>query len=115
VKIRDFAKIGEVVSGVVGSGANSVSELSFAIDDPTAVQNQARGEAIDKARNKARAIAEAGDFSIGRLLSIDENAPGQPPVYGVGGAMDEKALSAPTIEPGSQEVVVTVNLTYEIK
>lgn len=115
VKIRDFEKSGDILAGVVESGANSVSELSFTIDDPTAAQNEARAKAIAKAKDKAAAIAGAGDFNVGRLISIDENTPGQPPIYGIGGAADEKALAVPNIQPGSQEITVTVNLTYEIK
>ena len=46
VKIRDFEKAGETLSGVVQSGVNSVSGLSFAIDDRTEIENQARQEAM---------------------------------------------------------------------
>ncbi|HRY62737.1 MAG TPA: SIMPL domain-containing protein, partial [Candidatus Paceibacterota bacterium] len=46
VKIRDFSKIGEIMSGVVAVGANNVSQLSFGIDDQTMVEAGARSEAI---------------------------------------------------------------------
>lgn len=118
VKVRDFAKAGDILGGVVENGANSVSSLNFTIDDPTAVQNEARAEAIAKAKAKAKAIADAGGFSVGRLLSIDEGG-WAPPIpyyeraYGMGGASDAKAT--PSIEPGSQDVTVTVTLRYEIR
>lgn len=115
VKIRDFGKIGQVVSGVVENGANSVSSLSFTIDDPTSVENQARKEAIAKARKKAQLVANSGGFRVGRLISIEE---GYQPYYsyGMGGGDLAKAESAPapTIEPGSQEVTISVTLRYEI-
>lgn len=119
VKIREFSKIGEVLSGVIQNGANSASELNFTIDDPTEVQNKARAEAIMKAKAKAKAIAEAGEFRIGRLLSINEGGY-YPPIYekfGRGGdfAGVEAALPVPTIEPGSQDVIVNVTLQYEIE
>ncbi|MEK7076720.1 MAG: SIMPL domain-containing protein, partial [Patescibacteria group bacterium] len=57
VKIRDFAKAGNIVSGVVKSGANSASGLNFTIDDPGSVQDRARAEAIEKAEKKAESIA----------------------------------------------------------
>src|SRR3989338_607669 len=41
VKVRDFTKTGELLSGAVGNGANSVSQLFFTIDDPTVLKNQA--------------------------------------------------------------------------
>lgn len=119
VKIRDFAKIGDTLSGVVDKGANSVSGLSFTIDDPTSVQNDARAEAIGKAHAKAESLARTGGFTLGRLISIEEGNMYQPPIYamesakyGMGGGV---VSSAPSIEPGSQEVNVSVTLKYEIR
>lgn len=115
VKVRDFSKIGEIMAGVVKNGANEVSQLSFSIDDLTIFQNQAREEAIKKAKAKAEAVAKAGGFRLGRLLSIEENGP--MPVYGYAAAYSLKSTEsiAPDIEPGSQEVSVNVILKYEIK
>ncbi len=121
VKVREqnFGKIGAIVSGVVDNGANSVSQLSFTIDDPDKVQSDARAAAIQKAREKAGAVAKAGGFSVGRLLSIQEGAsPVYYPMYekadfAYGGAAP--SAPAPTIEPGSQEVKVFVTLVYEIE
>lgn len=120
VKVRDFTKAGEILGGVVTNGANSVSSLSFTIDDPTEVQAVARAEAIAKAKAKAKLIAREAGFSVGRLLSIDEGgyAPPTPyyyrEEYGMGGAEDV-AKAAASIEPGSQDVRVTVSLRYEIR
>ena len=121
VKVRkeNFAKIGAIVSGVVENGANSVSQLSFIIDNPDEDESRARAQAIEKAREKAKAVAKAGGFSVGRLLSIQEGgSPIYYPMYekaldyGMGGA--PLATPTPTIEPGSQEVKVFVTLVYEI-
>ncbi len=122
VKVRDFAKVGDILSGVVGEGANTVSSLDFRIDDPAKAQNEARAKAIAQAKEKAEAVADAGGFSIGKLLSIEEGY--SSPMYyresaktlGMGGdAMMAPAMPAPSIEPGSQEVAVTVYLRYEIR
>jgi len=117
VKIRDFTKIGVLLSGMVQKGANSVSQLTFAIDDPTSVQNDARAEAIVKARQKAEGLAMAGGFRLGKLLSIEESSSTPPYPY----PMYERAIGmggggvAPSIEPGSQEVSVSVTLRYEMR
>lgn len=120
VKVRDFSKVGDIVGGVVENGANSVSRLSFTIDDRTKVEQEAREQAIAKAKEKAFEIADAGGFRVGRLLGIDEGyQPYYPAAYGMGGGADFETPKAtytpPTIEPGSQEIVVTVNMRYEIK
>jgi uncharacterized protein YggE len=72
VKIRDFNMTGKLLSGVVESGANSVSEIQFSLDNLTGVENTARAEAIEKAKEKAKSIASAGGFTLGRLLEISE-------------------------------------------
>ena len=122
VKVRKFDAIGDILSGVVDNGANSVSQLSFTVDDPTKVENEARAEALTKAKEKARAMAEAGGFRMGRLLNISEG--GAIPYYekrafaadsfGVGGGV-APAAPAPTVEAGSQEFRITMSLTYEIR
>jgi len=122
VKVRDFGMAGDIIAGVVKNGANSVSQLSFTIDDKTAVENEARAEAIDKAKVKAKILAKVGGFRLGRLLSIEEvGTPSDPSpyyAYGMGGGnemMKNVAAPAPVIEPGSQEVNITMNLQYEIR
>ncbi len=120
VKIRDFDKAGELLAGATERGANQVSGLSFTIDDPDALQMQARTDAIAKAQEKAQATAKAGGFRVGRLLSIDE---GYVPyygygletkvAYGMGG--DASVAPSPSIEPGSQEVKVSVIMRFEIR
>lgn len=122
VKARDFTKVGDILSGVVSRGVNNVSQLSFQIDDPSAVQEQARELAIQKAKARAKKIAATAGFSMGRLLSVDEGySPYQ--VYNsrmnsnlTDAAMPESAKApSPTVEPGTQEVTVDVTLRYEIE
>lgn len=119
VKVRDFAKIGSIVAGVVENGANSVSQLSFTVDNPDALESEARAQAIGKAKEKAAAMAQAGRFRVGKLLSIQEGGGPVYPLYkraldtGFGEATP--APTPPVIEPGSQEIKILVTLTYEIQ
>jgi uncharacterized protein YggE len=118
VKIRDFESIGATLAGVVDQGANSVSQLSFTIDDQTSVKEEARAEAIEKAKEKAKQIASDAGFSIGKLLDITEgySYPYQTRYGYETAALDyAEASYTPTIEAGSQDVTVTVTMTYEIK
>lgn len=120
VKVRDLEKLGDMLSGVVERGANSVSEVSFVVDDETIAKNQARAEAIEKARKKAMDIALAGGFRVGQVVSLYEDQ-GTPvsPMYnyaegGMGGGM-KSTDATPTIEPGTSEMKVHVTMTYEIR
>lgn len=116
VKVRDLNKVGDIFSGVVDNGANSVSQLTFTVDDRAELESDARAKAFTDAENKAKAVADAGDFRLGRLLSIDSFDRSPSPMFGVGGGdFFESAAIEPTIEPGSEEVVVNVILRYEIR
>jgi uncharacterized protein YggE len=119
VKVHnDFSKIGDLLSGVTSKGANNVSGLSFTVHDRTAIENDARAKAIAEAESKAQSMAKAGHFRLGRILSIQESG-SNPPVYyakayDVANQSAGAAAPAPAIEPGSQEIVSNVTLTYEI-
>ena len=117
VKVRNLEPLGTILSGIIEKGANSVSGISFAVDDDTDARQKARTEAIAKAQKEARNIARAGNFRVGKLISIYEDS-GVTPDYsmnysGMGGAAEIKAT--PTIEPGIQSGKVRINLTYEIR
>lgn len=124
VKIRDFAKMNDVLSGVVAAGANDVSQISFTVDDMSKLRNEAKAEAIKNAKDQAEMIAKAGGFKLGKIVSVDEGGGmpvpmmyGKNAVLGMGGGAD-MAASAPSvaqIEPGSQEVVVDVMVRFEIQ
>lgn len=118
VKIRDFSKISPIMGALPGIGINRIGSLTFAVDDPDASMAGARAEAYAKALAKAQSIARENGFSLGGVVNISEYQNQPSPLYamsaGMGGAADRGA-AAPTIEPGSKEVTVTVSVVYEIK
>ncbi|MFZ2187572.1 MAG: SIMPL domain-containing protein [Candidatus Moraniibacteriota bacterium] len=120
VKVRDFESLGTILSGIVEKGANTVSGVSFTVDDDTDAKQAARTEAIAKAEKKAEEIAKAGNFRVGKLISLyeDSGVP-QGDTIGYGGmgggsAAEVKMAVPPVIEPGTQSGKLRVNLTYEI-
>lgn len=119
VKVRDFEKIGEILARAGNLGANQVSGPNFTIDDPEIYRAQAREEAIQKAKEKAKILSQQVGFNLGRIVNFSENiyAPDYPmaytreSAYGLGGADS----MVPEIESGSQEISVMIYITYEIK
>ena len=118
IKIRDFSKIGDVLSDSTAAGANVVGSLQFTIDNPQQFRDQARAEAIKKAKESAQNIASSAGIILGKLVNVYENYYPYP-VYskavGMGGAAPDSTVSIPVIEPGQQEINVTVHLTYKVK
>ncbi|MEW6610426.1 MAG: SIMPL domain-containing protein [Patescibacteria group bacterium] len=119
VKVRDFDTIGEVIAVATSAGANEVGSLQFTIDEPDVLKAQARKEAIEKARNKAREIADESGLKLGRLINVSESGVVPPPVplYDRAYMMEAKTAApvAPEIQAGEQEITATVTLIYEVE
>lgn len=116
IKVRDLKKVGEIVTGTVSRGANQVSGIEFFVDDPEAARAEARKQAFEKARAKAKEVAKLAGVRLGQVVTFSESISGEPPIFypkalefGLGGG------GAPDTQPGSQEVAVNVNVVFEIK
>ncbi|MFZ2996003.1 SIMPL domain-containing protein [Sphingobium sp.] len=117
VKLRDIKRVGQLLDAMVAAGATNVNGPSFAVDDPTAMIAQARGQAIRSARTQADYYAQAAGFRTARLLSIAEsNSGGQPPMPMLQSARF-KADAAPTtpVEPGQVSASVTLTVQYALE
>lgn len=116
VSIRDLGKIGDILDGAVSNGANQINSISMFVDKPEELKNKAREDAVKQAKEKALVASKTAGFRLGRVVGFSENTAGEPPIYyeamGMGGAV---AKSAPQIEPGSQDIKISVTLTYLIK
>jgi uncharacterized protein YggE len=118
IKVRDIDQVGGIVTAGTSQGANQVGGISFEIDDPDALQEEAQAAAIADARENAEELAGALDVGLGRVKTFEASfgAPPQPPFFaraaleGVGG----DAVSPPVSE-GSQDVTATVTITYELR
>ncbi len=120
VKIRNLENVSSILDGVVSAGANQINGLSFQIDDPDALQAEARKKAIEDAKKKADELEGQVGIKLGKIVSFSENTGGYPiPMYyeskmvdgrgGMGGG------AGPSLPAGENEIVVNVYLTYQIK
>lgn len=116
VKMRDLTKVGGIIEGVVEAGANQVGDLQFTVDNEDALKEEARNNAIEEAKNKAKILAENLDIRLVKVISFSESGVFPAPYYsasvkeavGVGGG-------APDIQTGENKTSVTVTLTYQIR
>lgn len=112
VTIRDLDTVADAIDGALASGATTLDGISFRVADQAAAQQQARSAAMAEAKTKAGALASAAGVSITGIASISETvAPVPYPFYDKAGALRDAATP---IQPGSNEVSVTVAVVYVI-
>lgn len=117
VKIRDFDKINTIVGGLSEKGVNQISNVSFVIDDTEDYKNEARILALEKVEERAKLLARKSSIKLGKIIDISEGQ-GVYPIYRT---VKTEAMSdlpedteAP-IEPGTQEISVTLTVTYTLR
>jgi len=120
LKIHALDKIGQIIAQTTEQGANQIGQITFSIDDQDELKTQARNQAIAKAKQKAKQIAQVSGIKLGKLINVIEKQSYYPqPVYDRM-ALDSLAapvnkIEIPKIETGQNEVKVEINLVYEVK
>jgi len=112
VTVRDLAKLSDALDVAVAAGANNIHGVSFTVEDPSALQDVARADAVADAKARAESLAKLAGVSVGQVLTISEVVGGSTPVYYDGA----KGMGAGTpIEAGQLEVQMSVQVTYAIQ
>lgn len=121
VTIRDLEKAGELLDEVVKVGANNIHGMSFSVEDPSELLEEARAKAMENAKEKASQLAEGGDTEVGKVLSITEGG-GSQVVFdrvdyglGMGSARMESAEPRAPVQPGEQTFTAQVQVTFELE
>ncbi len=117
VKIREMAKIGEILQGATEAGVNDIGNLYFTIDKQDEFKKQAREEAIKKAKEKAKELASQAGVKLVRIANISEYGFTPYPYYDYGLTKEAVGLGggAPAIETGENKITVTVTIIYEVE
>lgn len=116
-KIREIDNAGTLIDAALGAGGDlsRVESLNFTIDDPSALEEEARTKAVEDAAKRAQTLAAAAGVGLGKARSIVESrAPVAPFDF------DQSAFAGqpqpgdvPTpLELGQLEVQVEVQVVY---
>lgn len=115
VKIRNLDKIGGIIEGATAAGANQVGDLQFTIDEQDELKKQARAQAIEKAKAKAKELVSQLGVKLVRITNFNESAVfPRFYEYALKAAEAMPAPTAPQIETGENKISITVTITYEI-
>lgn len=117
VNLRDLDKVGDVVGTVTEAGANSIYGIQFSFDDPSALRETARTEAMAEAQKKAEALAGLAGVRLGRPRYISESFTEPSPYYTEQAyvASEGMGYGGASVVPGQLEVVIQVQATYDIR
>jgi hypothetical protein len=119
VTIRDIDTTSQVVDSAVDAGgdATQLQGISFTIDDPASLKDQARELAVRDARARADILARAAGVDIGNAVRISEtvDSGGPIPIFARDEALGAGPDVATPIEPGELDVTVHVTVTWAIQ
>ncbi|TFB09104.1 DUF541 domain-containing protein [Candidatus Atribacteria bacterium MT.SAG.1] len=113
VKIRDMEKIGIIIQKATDAGANQVGDLRLTIDNEDEIKKQARGQAIEMAKDKAGELASQLDVKLVRIVNFSETGI-VPRYYAFEETVGMGEGQALQIEAGENKIEVRVSITYEI-
>ena len=112
VRIRDVAKVANVIDVLVGAGATDIGGINFTVSQASKHLDEAREKAIADARRKAEIYAKAAGVTLGEPISISEE--GAPvPLYR--GKMAAPMAAGAPVAQGEERLSVTVSVSWAIK
>ena len=116
VRFRDIRNSGKILDALVGEGANQINGPNLTIDKPEAALDEARTKAVAAGRARAELYARALGMRVVRLLSVSENVGFTNPLPMVMMRAERGSAAADTkIDPGEQQVQVTVAMSFELQ
>ncbi len=117
IRQRDLSRFDEFLDALVSSADMEVN-FNFESSQIHEIRAETRLKALRAAKEKAKAMAEAVDAKLGKVITIKEDAPS-----GLGMMSNSVAVqSLPAVDlttdkfiPGAMRVQVTVHATFELK
>lgn len=112
VTIRNLDLAGRVLSAATNAGANQLYGIRFEIEDPSALQAEARKKAVEDAHARAERLAQLAGVKLGPAVSISEldgGGSGPVPMFAMA-----KMDSAAPVERGELTITSTVQIVYAL-
>lgn len=115
LRVRDLAKLGEILDKAVTLGANQGGGIRFVNDKPDTAVSAARKKAVENAMAKAKELTDAAGVGLGRVLEISETSYRAEPMPMMRAmAKDYAAAGAVPVAAGENSYSVVVNVTFAL-
>lgn len=117
IRFRDIRNSGAILDALVAQGANQINGPSLTIDKPEAALDEARAKALTVGRERAELYARSLGMRVVRLIAVSEGGGFDPPrpfadAIVVTGA---RAASKTEIDPGEQQIQITLWMSFELR
>ncbi|HOZ81142.1 MAG TPA: SIMPL domain-containing protein [Candidatus Woesebacteria bacterium] len=110
ITLRSIDQASKLSELLTNSGANNVWGPNFSIDDSSDLEKTMYQQAIDDAKERAKAISLASKRKLGKILSVSEVGDnGIMPMY------KDAGMGGSPIEAGSTQIYKSVTVTFELK
>jgi len=116
-KLRNLGRAGDVIGKAVSAGGNAVrvNGISLDLEDTGALVSSAREKAFAEAKTKAEQYAKLAGRGLGDALSISEDVSNPSPIAMPYAGMDSAKSTSVPIQPGSQDVSVSVTVGFSMR
>jgi hypothetical protein len=113
VRVRKIDTLGAVLDQAVTVGANTINGVSFSVEDPSKLYEQARIAAFRDAKAKASLYAGEAGVPLGRILAINESQGyGQPQPYAMRAMASEAAPAPVPVQAGELTFAIDVSVNW---
>lgn len=115
VTVRNLGALGSLLDEVTTAGANSISGISFDVENREAAYTSALEAAVLDAKAKADVLAGAAGVEVGQVQSIQTYS--STPIIAQRDMMAAEAVmgGGVSIQPGEMEISVDVSVVYAIQ
>ncbi len=114
ITLRDVDDLSGILQDAIQGGANNIHGLSFSIQDPGDLAQEARVAGLRDARERAEQLADELGVSLGDVVRVDELSGGSVVPLFEGAAAGMGGGAEPPISEGSMTVSTSVQVTYAI-
>jgi uncharacterized protein YggE len=120
-KVRDIETVDTIIDAVALAGGDltRIDNIGFTVDDPSPYYEEARAQAIEYAKAKAKQLAELGGVKLGAPTYITENSYMPSSNYISRDMVAEAGAIAPSattsISAGEMEITANVQIAYAIQ
>lgn len=118
IKVRNMDNAGKIIDDLTAIDGLLVNGGGYDNDNDTSTLEAARKLAFENAKTKAEELAKLAGMKLGKPVSINETVMGgyNPPIYYAREmAVSDSAMGGTSINPGEQELLIQINVVFELK